>query len=330
VSRAIRIHATGGPEQLRFEQVPLAPPGEGEVQIRHTAIGVNYIDVYDRTGLYPLPLPAVLGREAAGVVVAVGRGAKLFAPGMRVAYADAAPGAYCEQRNISTARLVALPDDIADDTAAAMMLKGLTAQYLLRATCRVKRGDRILVHAAAGGVGLILIQWAKYLGVSAIAVVGSEAKAELVRAQGCEDVLVVSPPELAARVKAMTAGKGVRVVYDSVGKDTFFASLDCLAPLGMMVSFGNASGPVPPIAPFELAKRGSLFLTRPSLFHYTATPAVLKKNAAELIDVVRRGAVKITIGQRYALANAAAAHRDLEARKTTGSTVLLPEGTLLR
>jgi NADPH:quinone reductase len=324
VSRAIRIHATGGPEQLCFEQAPLAPPAEGEVQIRHTAIGVNYIDVYDRTGLYPVPLPAILGREAAGVVVAVGRGTKPFASGMRVAYADAAPGAYCEQRNISTARLVAIPDDIADETAAAMMLKGLTAQYLLRTTCRVKRGDRILVHAAAGGVGLILLQWAKYLGVSAIAVVGSEAKAELVRAQGCEDVLVVGPSELAARVKAMTQGKGVRVAYDSVGKDTFFASLDCLAPLGMMVSFGNSSGPVPPIAPFELAKRGSLFLTRPSLFHYTSTASALKKNAAELIDVVRRGVVKITIGQRYPLAAAATAHRDLEARKTTGSTLLLP------
>ena len=322
--KAIRLHRVGGPEELSFEDVVPGRPGAGEVLLRHTAIGLNYIDVYDRTGLYPMPLPAGLGREAAGVVIACGRGVKDFKPGDRVAYVHTQPGAYAEARVVPTAVLVKLPKAISDEQAASMMLKGLTAQYLLRRTCRVEAGDWILVHAAAGGVGLILCQWAKALGARVIGIVGSDAKAALAKRHGCKHVLIEGRDDIVARTRALTKGAGVRVVYDSVGAATFMASLDCLAPLGMMVSYGNASGPPPVISPMELAKRGSLFLTRPSLFAYIAKREDLETSARELFAVVKSGKVKLRIGQRYSLAEAAQAHRDLEARKTTGSTVLLP------
>lgn len=322
--RAIRLHATGGPEVLRLEDLEIAPPAPGEVQLRHTAIGLNYIDVYDRTGLYPMPMPAGLGREAAGVVTAVGRRVRGFRVGDRVAYVHPQPGSYCEVRNLPADRLVKLPRAIADEQAAVLMLKGLTAHYLLRRTVRVQRGDWLLVHAAAGGVGLILCQWARALGARVIGVVGSEEKVAIARRNGCRHVLVMGRDAIAAGVKQLTRGAGVRAVYDSVGKDTFMESLDCLAPLGMMVSYGNASGPPPAISPLELARRGSLFLTRPSLFTYIARRADLDAAARETFRMVAAGKIRITIGQRYALADAAAAHRDLEARRTVGATVLLP------
>ena len=322
--KAIRIHEAGGPEAMRFEDLDPGAPGEGEVQLRHTAVGLNYIDVYDRTGLYPMPLPAVLGREAAGVVTAVGRRVKGLRKGDRVAYVHSVPGSYCELRNVPAARLVKLPRAISDEQAAALMLKGLTAHYLLRRTYRVRRGDWILVHAAVGGVGLILCQWARALGAKVIGVVGSEAKAALAKKSGCQHVLVMGRDPIVENVRRLTKGAGVAVVYDSVGKDTFMESLDCLRPLGMMVSYGNASGPPPAISPLELSKRGSLFLTRPSLFAYIAARKDLESAARELFRVVASGKVKLRIGQRYALADAAQAHRDLEARRTTGSTVLLP------
>jgi NADPH:quinone reductase len=324
MSKAIRVHATGGPEVLSLDEVEVGAPGVGEVQVRHTAIGLNYIDVYDRTGLYPMPLPGGLGREAAGVVVALGRKVKGLRKGDRVAYVHSQPGAYCELRNVAADKLVKLPRAIGDAQAAAIMLKGLTAQYLLRRTYRVKRGDWILVHAAAGGVGLILCQWARALGAKVIGVVGSEAKAALAKQHGCHHVLVMGRDELVASVQRLTKKAGVAVVYDSVGKDTLMASLDCLAPLGMMVTYGNASGPPPVFSPMELAKRGSLFLTRPSLFAYIAKRSDLEANARELFRAVANGSIKVRIGQSYALAEAAQAHRDLEARRTTGSTVLLP------
>lgn len=307
-----------------MEDVDPGPPGPGEVQIRHTAIGVNYIDVYDRTGLYPMALPGILGREAAGVVTAVGRRVTGFTAGTRVAYVLPQPGAYCELRNVPAERLVRIPRAISDEQAAALMLKGLTAHYLLRRTYRVSRGETILVHAAAGGVGLLLCQWAKALGARVIGVVGSEAKAELARRHGCRHVLVAGRDEIVASVRRLTRGEGVSVVYDSVGKDTFFESLDCLRPLGMMVTYGNASGPPPAISPLELSRRGSLFLTRPTLFSYIARREDLDAAARELFSVVRSGKVRVRIGQRYALTDAAEAHRDLEARRTTGSTILLP------
>jgi len=322
--KAIRIHQTGGPEVLRYEDFDPGAPGEGEVQLRHTAVGLNYIDVYDRSGLYPMSLPAGLGREAAGVVVAVGRKVKGFRKGDRVAYAHTQPGSYCELRNLPAARLVKLPKAISDEQGAALMLKGLTAQYLLRRTYRVKRGDWILVHAAVGGVGLILTQWARALGAKVIGVVGSQGKVALAKKNGCHHVLVLGRDLLVDSVRKLTKGAGVAVVYDSVGKDTFMDSLDCLAPLGMMVSYGNASGPPPAISPLELSKRGSLFLTRPSLFAYIAERKDLDASARELFKMVAAKKVKLRIGQRYPLAEAAQAHRDLEARKTTGSTVLLP------
>lgn len=299
-------------------------PGEGEVQVRHTAIGLNYIDVYDRTGLYPMPLPGGLGREAAGVVTALGRKVKDFRLGDRVAYVHTTPGSYCTLRNVPASRLVKLPRAIRDDQAAALMLKGLTAEYLLRRTYRVQRGDWILVHAAVGGVGLLLCQWAKAIGARVIGVVGSEAKAALARKNGCKHVLVMGRDPLAATVKTLTKGAGVKVVYDSVGKDTFIDSLDCLAPRGMMVTYGNASGPVPPFSALELSKRGSLFLTRPSLFAYIAEREELDAAAKALFAMITSKKVRLHIGQRYPLAEAAQAHRDLEARKTTGSTVLIP------
>jgi len=324
MSKAIRIHEAGGPEVMRLEECEPGAPAEGEVQLRHTAIGLNYIDVYDRSGLYPMPLPGGLGREAAGVVVAVGRKVRGFRKGDRVAYVHTQPGSYSEVRNMPASRLVKLPKAVTDEQAAALMLKGLTAEYLLQRTYRVRKGDWILVHAAVGGVGLILCQWAKALGARVIGVVGSEAKAALARRNGCKHVLVMGQDKLVERVRALTGGQGVAVVYDSVGRDTFMDSLDCLKPRGMMVSYGNASGPPPAISPLELSKRGSLFLTRPSLFAYIADRKELDAAARALFRVVASRKVRLHIGQRYPLAEAAQAHRDLESRKTTGSTVLLP------
>jgi NADPH2:quinone reductase len=322
--KAIRVYTHGGPEVLRYEDVPSERPGPGQALVRHSAIGLNYIDVYDRTGLYPMALPAVLGREAAGVVAAVGRGVRNVKAGDRVAYVYHQPGCYAEERVVAADRLVKVPAQVSDEQAAAMMLKGLTAQYLLRRTYRVKKGDPVVIHAAAGGVGLIAVQWARQLGAEVIAVVGSDAKAELVREHGAHHVVILGREDLAARVREITRGAGACVVYDSVGKDTFFPSLDSLRPLGMMVTYGNASGPVPPISPLELSKRGSLFLTRPTLFSYITKRSDLGRSARELFDVVGSGAVKVRIGQTYRLADAANAHRDLEARRTTGSTVLIP------
>jgi len=324
MSKAIRIHEAGGPEVMRLEECEPGAPAEGEVQLRHTAIGLNYIDVYDRSGLYPMPLPGGLGREAAGVVVAVGRKVRGFRKGDRVAYVHTQPGSYSEVRNMPASRLVKLPKAVTDEQAAALMLKGLTAEYLLQRTYRVRKGDWILVHAAVGGVGLILCQWAKALGARVIGVVGSEAKAALARRNGCKHVLVMGQDKIVERVRALTGGQGVAVVYDSVGRDTFMDSLDCLKPRGMMVSYGNASGPPPAISPLELSKRGSLFLTRPSLFAYIADRKELDAAARALFRVVASRKVRLHIGQRYPLAEAAQAHRDLESRKTTGSTVLLP------
>jgi NADPH:quinone reductase len=321
---AIRIYENGGPEVLRLEEVDPGKPAAGEVQIRHTAIGVNYIDVYDRTGLYPVALPSGLGREAAGIITALGRGVRGLRKGEHVAYVSSAPGAYAALRNLPAQRVVKVPRGVSDEQAAALMLKGLTAQFLLRRTYRVQRGDWILVHAAAGGVGLILCQWAKSLGAKVIGVVSSEAKAELARRHGAKHVLIGGRDELVPGVKALTRGAGVAVVYDAVGKDTFMQSLDCVRRLGMMVSYGNASGPPPALSPLELARRGSLFLTRPTLFSYIATRAELVAGARDLFAAVRAGRVRVVIGQRYPLSQAADAHRDLEARRTTGSTVLIP------
>ena len=322
--KCIRFHEHGGPEVLRVEDCDPGKPACGEVQLRHSAVGVNYIDVYDRTGLYPGELPSGVGREAAGVVIALGSNVRGLRVGARVAYVDSKPGAYCDVRNVPAERLVKVPRDISDEQAAAIMLKGLTARALLRRTYRVRRGDVLLVHAAAGGVGVILTQWAKALGATVIGVVGSEAKAELARRHGCRHVLIRGRDELVESVRKLTRGAGVAAVYDSVGRDTFMTSLDCLRPLGLMISYGNASGPPPPISPLELAKRGSLYLTRPTLFSYIARRADLDAAVRELFSAVRAGVVRVKIGQRYPLAEAAAAHRDLEARRTTGSTVLIP------
>ncbi len=323
MAHVIRIHQNGGPEQMRWEEVTVGDPGPGEVRVRNTAIGLNYIDTYHRSGLYPLPLPLVLGSEGAGVVEAVGPKVKEFKVGDRVAYAQPI-GAYAEVLIRPVARLVKIPAGIKDETAAAMMLKGMTAWYLCRRTYRVKKGDTIVVHAAAGGVGQILCQWAKHLGATVIGTVGSDEKVALAKKVGCRHVVVMSREKLSERVKAITKGKGVPVVYDGVGKDTFMESLDCLAPRGLMASFGNASGAVSPVNIGILAQKGSLYLTRPTLVNYTATREDLLTAARELFAVVKKGAVKITINQRYPLREAAQAHRDLESRKTTGSTVLLP------
>ena len=319
----IRIHQNGGPEQMQWEEVTVGDPGPGEVRVRNTAIGLNFIDTYHRSGLYPMPLPLVLGSEGAGVVEAVGPKVKEFKVGDHVAYAQPI-GAYAEVLIRPVARLVKIPAGIKDETAAAMMLKGMTAWYLCRRTYRVKKGDTIVVHAAAGGVGQILCQWAKYLGATVIGTVGSDEKIALAKKAGCKHVVVMSREKLSVRVKEITKGKGVPVVYDGVGKDTFVESLDCLAPLGLMASFGNASGAVAPVNIGILAQKGSLFLTRPTLVNYTSKREDLLTAARELFAVVKKGAVKITINQRYPLREAAQAHRDLEARKTTGSTVLLP------
>jgi NADPH2:quinone reductase len=324
-TKAIRFHTTGGPEVLRLEDVEIGTPSAGEALIRHTTVGVNYIDIYHRTGLYPVAgPPSGLGMEAAGVVEAVGPGVTDVAVGDRVAYAMSPIGAYTERRLMPVALLVRLPDGVSDEHAAAMMLKGLTAQYLLRRTHRVQPGETILFHAAAGGVGLIACQWAKHLGARVIGTAGSDEKAALALANGCDEVIVYTRENFADRVRTLTGGAGVPVVYDSVGQATFEGSLDCLAPLGLMVSFGNASGPVPPVNLAVLAQKGSLFLTRPTLATYVARREDLLAAAAELFAVVASGAVEIHIGRRYPLAEAAAAHRDLEGRATTGSIVLLP------
>lgn len=325
MTKAIRIHQPGGSDALVWEEVEVSAPGPGQVRLRQTAIGLNFIDVYHRSGLYPLPsLPSVLGLEAAGVVEELGPDVTGLKVGQRVAYASLPVGAYAEERLMPASRVVPLPDAIDDRTAAAMMLKGLTAQYLLRRTYRVQAGDAILVHAAAGGVGLILCQWASLLGATVIGTVGTADKGRLARAHGCAHTIDHGREDVAKRVRDLTDGEGVAVVYDSVGKATFTASLNSLRPLGMMVSFGNASGPVAPFEPALLAQKGSLFLTRPSLMAYTAKDADLHAQAGELIDVVASGRVKIEINQTYRLRDAAQAHQDLEARKTTGSTILLP------
>ncbi len=325
MSKAIRIHEHGGPEVLRWEDVPRPSPGPGEALVRHAAVGLNYIDVYFRTGLYKPPsLPATIGMEAAGTVEEVGEGVTGLAKGDRVAYASAPIGAYAQWRAIKADRLVKLPDAISFDTAAAMMLQGMTAQYLIRRVHVVKAGETILVHAAAGGVGLILCQWAKHLGATVIGTVSSDEKAALAKAHGCDHPVIYTREDFSARVRELTDGKLLPVVYDSVGKDTFAKSLDCLSPFGMMVVYGNASGPVPPFDIGQLAAKGSLFLTRPTLATYTAKRDDLIASANDLFDVVEKGIVKIEINQRFPLAEAAAAHTALEARKTTGSTLLMP------
>ena len=324
MSFAIRFHQTGGPEVLRWEEVPVGDPAADEVRLRHEAVGLNYIDTYQRSGLYPLPLPSGLGQEGAGVVEAVGKDVRDFRPGDRVAYAGGPVGSYSQQRCLPVARLLKLPESIDFRTGAAMMLQGLTTAYLLRRTYAVQPGDAVLIHAAAGGVGLIACQWARALGATVIGTVSTEAKAELARQHGCEHVILYSHEDVAARVRDISGGEGVAVVYDGVGKDTFAASLDSLRMRGMMVSFGNASGAVPPFNPLLLTQKGSLFLTRPMLAHYTANRDELLALGQELFAVVESGKVRININQTFDLADAADAHRALEARQTTGSTVLLP------
>lgn len=322
--KAIRFHQTGAPDVLQWEDIPLPAPGEGQARIRHTAIGVNFIDTYHRSGLYPLPLPSGLGSEGAGIVEALGPGVTSLQLGDRVAYAGGPPGSYSEARLMPADRLLKIPAGITDPQAAAMMLKGMTVQYLLRRTYKVQPGDTVLFHAAAGGVGLIACQWLKALGATVIGTVGSDAKADLARAHGCDHVIIYTRDDFAKRVRELTAGKGVPVVYDSVGKSTFAGSLDCLRPLGLMVSFGNASGPVPPFELSTLTQKGSLYVTRPTLATYTATRADLEATARDLFDIVLAGKVKIEIHHTYALKDARQVHQDLEGRKTTGSIVMLP------
>ncbi|MFO7477785.1 MAG: quinone oxidoreductase [Methyloceanibacter sp.] len=324
MTHAIRVHDYGGPDVLEWEEVEAGDPGPGEVKIKQTAVGLNYIDVYVRTGLYPQPsFPFIPGMEGAGVVTAVGEGVRDLKVGRRVAYAGPV-GAYAQERVIAADRVVKIPAGISDETAAAIMLKGMTAQYLLRRTYKVSRDTTLLFHAAAGGVGLIACQWASSLGATVIGTVSSAGKALIARSHGCTHVINVREEDLVARVKDYTKGKGVDVVYDSIGKDTFPASLDCLKPLGMWVSFGQASGPVPPFNITLLSQKGSLFATRPSLGTYIGTRKDLVATANDLFAVIGKGEVKIAINQTYALADAAQAHRDLEARQTTGSTILLP------
>ncbi|HRI93332.1 MAG TPA: quinone oxidoreductase [Accumulibacter sp.] len=321
---AIRIHRTGGPEEMCWEEVPVGEPAAGEARVRHEAVGLNFIDTYHRSGLYPLPLPSGLGLEGAGVVEAVGDGVTELRAGDRVAYAGGPVGAYSQLRCLPADRLLKLPEAIGFRTAAAMMLQGLTSAYLLRRTYRVQAGDSVLIHAAAGGVGLIACQWAKALGATVIGTVSNQAKAALAKAHGCDHVIDYAREEFAPRVREITGGEGVAVVYDGVGKDTFAASLDSLKTRGMMVCLGNASGPVPPVDPLLLSQKGSLFLTRPTLMHYIARRTELAELGAELFDLVAAGKVKIEVNQSYPLAEVAQAHRDLAARKHTGSTILLP------
>jgi len=324
VTTAIRIAQTGGPEVLKLETFDPGPPKASEVRVRHRAIGVNFIDIYHRTGLYKLPLPTGLGLEAAGEVEAVGPGVTRFRAGDRVVYASGPIGAYAEASNVPAERAVAIPEGIAFDIAAAVLLKGLTAHYLLRRTYPVKPGQTILFHAAAGGVGVIAVQWAKRLGASVIGTVGSDSKVDIARSLGCDHVIVPARENIANRVREITGGKGVPVAYDSVGRDTFMATLDSLAPLGLFVSFGNASGPVPPFDGALLAQKGSLFFTRPTLMHYVTTAGELDAGAGELFDLIRRGDIRIKPPRSFPLAQAAEAHRALESRQTTGSLVLVP------
>ena len=318
---AIRIHQTGGPEVLQWDEIEVGAPGPGQVRLKQTSVGLNFIDVYHRTGLYPLPLPFVPGMEAAGTVDSVGNGVTHLKPGDRVAYASVI-GAYAETRLIAADRLVKLPDSIGDRTAAAMMLQGMTARYLIRDIYKVGPGDTILIHAAAGGVGLIVCQWAAALGATVIGTVSSDEKAALAKANGCHHPIVYTREDFQARLLEITGGEKLSVVYDSVGKDTFMKSLDCLRPRGLMVLFGASSGPVPPLDLSVLAQKGSLLVTRPTLATFVATRHLLEENSADLFDVVGSGKVKIHVNQTYPLKDAAKAHRDLEARKTTGSTVL--------
>jgi NADPH2:quinone reductase len=322
--KAIRFYQAGGPEVLQWEDAAVGEPAAGEARVRHTAIGVNFIDTYHRTGLYPLPLPSGLGGEAAGIVEAVGPGVTYVQPGARVGYAGGPPGSYAEVRVMPADRLLKLPAGITNQQGAAMLLKGMTAQYLIRRTYRVQPGETVLFHAAAGGVGLIACQWLKALGAIVIGTVGSEEKAQLARTHGCEHVINYRQEDFASRVREITSGRGVPVVYDSVGQSTFAGSLDCLRPRGLLVSFGNASGPVQPFPPSLLTQKGSLYVTRPTLATYTATRAELEETAQELFDIVSSGRVKIAIHHRYALRDAEQVHRDLEARRTTGSVVMLP------
>ncbi|MFT3759368.1 quinone oxidoreductase family protein [Thauera sp.] len=324
MTHAIRFHRTGGPEVLEWEEVPLPAPGPGEVQIRHHAVGLNFIDTYHRSGLYPLSLPSGLGLEAAGVVEAVGEGVAELKAGDRVAYTSGPLGAYAEARNIEARHLVWLPEAISFEQGAAMMLQGLTAHYLLHSTYQVKAGETILVHAAAGGVGSILVQWAKLLGATVIGTVGNDDKAAKARALGCDHVIVYSRERFAERVRELTGGTGVAAVYDSVGRDTFLDSISCLQRRGMMVSFGNATGPVSPFDCGLLARSGSVYVTRPALFDYIGTREELESRSAALFELVAAGKLHVAVNQRYALKDAAKAHLDLEARLTTGSTVLMP------
>jgi len=321
MTHAIRIHDVGGPEVLRWDEVAVSRAGPGQLRIRQRAVGVNFIDVYHRTGLYPQPLPFTPGVEGAGTVEALGEGVSGFAVGDRVAYAGPI-GGYAEERLLDADRAVKLPDGIAFDQAAAMMLRGMTVQMLIRELHRVQAGETILVHAAAGGVGLILCQWAKALGATVIGTVSTDEKAELARANGCDHPIVYARDDFVAEVDRITEGRKLPVVYDSVGKDTFLKSLDCLEPRGMMVSYGNASGPPDPMPPGLLAQKGSLFLTRPTLYHYIATREELDRSAGELFEIASSGKVRIDIGQTFALKDAAEAHRALESRRTTGSTIL--------
>jgi NADPH2:quinone reductase len=322
--KAIRIQQQGGPEVLKWEDVQVGDPGPGEARVRHKACGLNFLDVYQRSGLYKLALPSGMGNEASGVVEAVGAGVSHVKAGDRVAYSGGAPGAYSELRVMPAERLLVLPDAISFETAAAMMLKGMTAQYLLRQTYKVQPGDTVLLHAAAGGVGLIACQWLKVLGATVIGTAGSEEKCATAKAHGADHCINYRKENFTERVKAITGGKGVPVVYDSVGKDTFAGSLDCLRPRGLMVSFGNSSGPVPAFELALLQQKGSLYLTRPTLVHYTAKRDDLVATAKDLFEVVASGKVKIEVNHRYPLKDAAQAQRDLEARKTTGSTILIP------
>ena len=324
MTKAVRFHKTGGPEVLVYEDVDVGAPGEGQAKVRNTAIGLNFIDTYHRSGLYPLPLPSGIGLEGAGVVEAVGPGVDYLKPGDRVAYCGGPPGAYSEVRLIPADRLVPLPDGISDRQAAAMMLKGLTAHYLIRRTYPVKAGQTVLFHAAAGGVGLIAGQWLKALGATTIGTVGSDEKAALAKAHGYDHTIVYTRENFVERVKALTGGKGVLVVYDSVGKDAFPGSLDCLQPMGMWVLFGASSGPVPPFDMGLLAQKGSLFATRPTLFTYAASRERLLAMAREMFDLMQSGKLKADVNQTFPLAKAADAHRALESRKTTGATLLLP------
>ena len=323
--RAIRIHQTGGPEVLRWEEIDPGSPGPGEVLVAHDAVGLNFIDVYHRTGLYPLPsFPAVPGLEGGGVVEQVGDGVTDFKKGDRVAYAGVPPGAYAEARCIPAHRLVQVPEQISTKVAAAMILQGMTARYLLKGCCQVEHGSTILVHAAAGGVGTILCQWASSLGATVIGTAGSQEKVELAAANGCAHAIQYRDEDFVARVEEITDGRGVDVVYDSVGQATFMKSLDCLRPMGLLVSFGQSSGPVAQFDPAILAAKGSLFLTRPSLMNYTAAREDLVETATDLFETIEDGAVRVSPIQEYRLQDAAQAHRDLEARQTHGSVILLP------